>query len=261
MSYHKDVVSMILVTLIVGLPQFSQAQNKGRVTSRPCPHSCKTMGLPKSNCRDWRENNTCYVEDLSRSPFQQSRPKPQQHGQVSSRHCPYSCKSNGLPKSSCRDWREGDICYIEDLTKRPGRNPVVAPPQPPVYEPVRPSNNDSRNACERMSRWDMGQPRIDLSKTSHTGNVFSDGLKIRGSVEGRCLVEAALFEDGRKTQNISVTTTPEFRRFEFEVKGHSSKDPQIRVYNSSGERDTAYLNDGSDTSQNDNDSPWDIFGR
>lgn len=34
------------------------------VSSRPCPYSCKTQGIRKSVCKDWREGNTCYIDDL-----------------------------------------------------------------------------------------------------------------------------------------------------------------------------------------------------
>lgn len=37
---------------------------RGRITSRPCPYKCSLVGIPKSHCRDWREGNVCYIEDL-----------------------------------------------------------------------------------------------------------------------------------------------------------------------------------------------------
>lgn len=261
MSVLLKLIACLLVSILYHLPSDLTAQQRGRVQSRPCPFSCKTQGLPKNVCRDWRQGNTCYVEDLSRGPGQQQRPPQQRRGHVSSRQCPHSCKTVGLPKSSCRDWKEGNICYVEDLTRAPGRDPVVVQPQGPVYEPVQPSGTDARSACAQMGRWDMGRPRIDIGRSSHTGNIFGDRRKVRGTVEGRCLVEAAVFEDGRKVQDIRVDTTPEFRRFDFEVKVRGGRDPQIRVYNSAGDRDTAYLDDSDRTDSQESDSPWDIFGR
>lgn len=41
------------------------------LSSRACPYSCRTVGLPKSECRDWRNGKLCFVEKLSGSikPF------------------------------------------------------------------------------------------------------------------------------------------------------------------------------------------------
>ncbi len=39
-------------------------------------------------------------------------------GAITSSKCPYSCKSKGIKKKHCRDWKEGDRCYVEDLRKK-----------------------------------------------------------------------------------------------------------------------------------------------
>lgn len=36
---------------------------------------------------------------------------------VSSRACPYSCASAGLSRRDCQEWRNGDLCYVQDLRK------------------------------------------------------------------------------------------------------------------------------------------------
>lgn len=35
--------------------------------------------------------------------------------EIQSRDCPFSCQSAGIEKTHCKDWREGNICYVEDL--------------------------------------------------------------------------------------------------------------------------------------------------
>jgi hypothetical protein len=40
------------------------------VSSKPCPYSCNSQGLSRDTCKDWREGNTCFVENLKA----QSRP-------------------------------------------------------------------------------------------------------------------------------------------------------------------------------------------
>ncbi len=41
------------------------------VISAPCPFSCRSAGLPATHCRDWRINDTCYVEKI-----EPDKPKP-----------------------------------------------------------------------------------------------------------------------------------------------------------------------------------------
>ncbi len=74
-------------------------------------------------------------------------------------------------------------------------------------------------------------------------STFGDKVKVRGSVEGVCIAEAGLFEEGRKEENIPVVTTPQFRRFEFEVSSRTSKEPEIRAYNTEGRRDVYPVSD------------------
>ncbi len=38
------------------------ASAKSEITSKPCPYDCKSLGLSKAECRDWRVGNTCYVD-------------------------------------------------------------------------------------------------------------------------------------------------------------------------------------------------------
>jgi hypothetical protein len=70
-----------------------------------------------------------------------------------------------------------------------------------------------------------------------TGNFFGDKLKVRGVVEGICLVEAGAYEEGRLVQTIPTLKIGEFRRYEFEVTVRGGRDPEIRAYNVNGDAD------------------------
>lgn len=39
------------------------------IYSRYCPFSCSTEGINKNHCRDWREGNTCFVQDTSLNSY------------------------------------------------------------------------------------------------------------------------------------------------------------------------------------------------
>jgi hypothetical protein len=175
-SCFQQITSLALATAFLGagsLPLVSTAQNRGRTTSAPCPHSCATQGIPKNACRDWREGKVCFVEDL-RFP-----PQGQSSGEV------------GVDQSQCRN--------------------LVG---------------------SRIAR-----PRVRIDRVKPTGNVFGDKVKVEGTIEGVCISEAGLFEDGDKKEEIRVTMVPEFRRYEFEVRTKINRDPEIRVYNIAGDSD------------------------
>lgn len=62
--------------------------------------------------------------DLYREPFRRpkepapSRPLPPERKErrnITKRPCPYSCRTEGIPKSKCRDWKEDGLCVIERL--------------------------------------------------------------------------------------------------------------------------------------------------
>lgn len=183
-------------------------------------------------------------------------------GEVTSRPCPYSCRTQGIPKKDCKDWRQGNVCFIEDL-RRPPAAPSSGPPpsggytppssyQPPPYQPPAPAYHGS-GECEGLDRRDIPEPRVDIERVGGTGNIFGDKYKVRGSVEGVCVAEAGLFEDGRKVQDIPIVTKRSFQRFEFEFKTRLSKDPEIRVYNTAGDRDIAPVSPEGDRRDRDDD--------
>jgi len=47
------------------------------------------------------------------------RPHPSARGAVFAHYCPFSCSTQGIPREHCRDWRQGDVCYVEDVRLHP----------------------------------------------------------------------------------------------------------------------------------------------
>ena len=63
--------------------------------------------------------------DVARNP---SKPvDPSARGLVTTAPCPYSCESAGLPSESCREWRDGERCHVEDLLQAPGHRSAILP--------------------------------------------------------------------------------------------------------------------------------------
>lgn len=49
-------------------------------------------------------------------------------GLVTSSPCPFSCRSAGLRTADCREWTDGDRCYVEDLNQAPGHRSLLPVP-------------------------------------------------------------------------------------------------------------------------------------
>lgn len=173
-------------------------------------------------------------------------------GLVTSRPCPYSCETRGLPKNLCRDWKEGETCYVEDLSK-PSEDGASAMDSDlgldlPVRKPgggglggiVPPGNLSGSEECRTLSRSELAPPRVNLEQTGSSGRMFERST-IRGSVEGVCIQEAGYFENGRKVEEIPVQTRRQFGRFNFELRARRDRNPEVRVYNTAGESDVIPL--------------------
>lgn len=145
-------------------------------------------------------------------------------GEVTARPCPHSCQTMGLKKKRCRDWREGDTCYVEDLTR--SARPTTAP-RPPAA---------AASGCDGISRADVAPPYITLTKEKPSGGMFSQKVRVEGEIEGRCLQEAGIYEDGRLKFPIPVVTTSEFRRFAFNERVDGDDRPEVRAYTVFGDR-------------------------
>jgi hypothetical protein len=116
----------------------------------------------------------------------------------------------------------------------PNRYPDRYPDRYPNNYPNSPYDSDGCNPRRGLPR-----PRVEIYDVRRTGNVFADKVKVRGAVEGVCITEAGLFEEGRLVRSIPTAIGPRFQRFEFEVTTHLGYSPEVRAYNTAGDRDIA----------------------
>jgi hypothetical protein len=91
-------------------PGFNNQQitYNGDTSYGPCPHTCRTAG------------NTCYVKRVTRNFNNVGVSQPSVHSNINnniagvrSGPCPFSCANIGVPKSRCKDWRNGNVCYVQ----------------------------------------------------------------------------------------------------------------------------------------------------
>jgi hypothetical protein len=160
------------------------------------------------------------------------------------RDCPFKCDTVGLPHSVCRDWREGNVCYVEDLTRAPGYSGIPVGEVRPPYHPLPwpPRGGDDERWCREAGRRGIAQPYVNIYKVKSRGGVFDDKYRVYGSVEGVCLAEAGYFENGYKRESIPVAMRRDFGRYEFEIDARADRYPEIRVYNAAGDRQIVRIN-------------------
>ena len=148
--------SLLLIICVMTLVSSALAQSeqgkRGLITTAACPYSCKDAGIEQSQCRESKSGDTCEVEDLSQPPGHRSLvrlnaastmantaaeqssntsnsaelSKTTRRGLVTSSVCPYNCRMARIPENSCRQWQEGDKCFVEDLNQPPGHRSRVS---------------------------------------------------------------------------------------------------------------------------------------
>lgn len=132
----------------------------------------------------------------------------------------------------CRDWREGETCFVED-TLVPDTALKAAPSATRLrqMEKVR----EISSCSER--HFTLPSPRIAISEWQRSGNTLTSEVKVRGYIEGRCISEAGYYENGQLKERISFTEKPERTRFPFILKGSLSPadKPEVRATNRNGE--------------------------
>ena len=122
-------------------------------------------------------------------------------------------------------------------------------PNPRINYDKHPAEQPARG-CAGYRTSNLRPPRVEIYETSSKGG---DKVRVTGAVEGVCLAEANLYEDGRPQRPIAITTVDSFRRFEFEITTKLHRDPEIRVYNAAGARDIAHITLGERESRDDGD--------
>jgi hypothetical protein len=78
-----------------------------------------------------------------------SGPDRSEHGLVQSRRCPFSCSTQGIAKDHCRDWRQGDTCFVEDTRTRTS---ALRPDHDGIIDSREYATRDSIRALDRMNR-------------------------------------------------------------------------------------------------------------
>ena len=165
---------------------------------------------------------------------------------------------------------------MEDLTKSPGFSPAPARPAPTVRPwPTfsggnqnggyhddngdyhggggwgggsgRPDYGDGGDECRGARYGSLRPPRIRVNRVEKTGNFFSNDYRAKVSIEGQCITEVTLYEDGRRKKDFrgEIPTKRSFNIYDISVRFSGDPDdyPELRVYDATGGSDYIRLDD------------------
>lgn len=55
-----------------------------------------------------------HQKEVHAAPRKQARPvREAVNAPVMAHRCPFSCATSRIPKAYCKDWREGDLCFVQ----------------------------------------------------------------------------------------------------------------------------------------------------
>ena len=220
-------------------------ERRGQVSSRPCPYSCATQGIPKIDCRDWRNGNTCFIEDLR-------YPAAGDGSGIGGSGIGGSSNGSGdfIGGSGANDSQFGGRGNGGSWNTGPRRPSAPPPPggwgnRPGVNPNSGPlGENDWIGAggtgvgeCQNLRVGDVAPPRIYLGRVTPVGGPFSGRVRVQGTVEGVCLSDAGIFDGGRKVETISVRAQRRLQRYDFDVQVNAARSAELRAYNTAGDSD------------------------
>lgn len=180
-------------------------------------------------------------------------------GYVTSSLCPYDCKTKGIKRKFCRDWKEGGRCFVEDLSRQTVKVEPISPigaPQLPKIQMLRDSTSHQDSgvfanfvsakksleqkeveaACKGKAPFELPQPSIQIRQARQLGALADNLYQLEGSLEGTCLINGGYFESGTLKKKLSLETKKSFGSFRFECVVNPTRKPEIRLYNTAGER-------------------------
>jgi hypothetical protein len=86
--------------------------------------------------------------------------------------------------------------------------------------------------CNSPATVKLEDPRIEIVQQNSQPSART--VHVKGVIEGVCLSEAGLYENGQQRKRISVSTLPTFKRFSFDLTAAPGTQREIRAYNTQG---------------------------
>ena len=92
--------------------------------------------------------------------------------------------------------------------------------------------------CSKLVRSEVKSPTITVSRTkllTHRVLRSRKTIRVEGAIEGRCIKEAGIYQNGRQKFRIPVKQSPELQHFTFNTKVTALDAPEIRAYTMFGD--------------------------
>ena len=100
---------------------------------------------------------------------------------------------------------------------------------------------DNMNACLDMNPDNLQAPLISVYNTKQSSAFKGGKYQVEGVIEGVCIKEAGLYENGKRIVKFPLETSPYYKRFKFQIEIAEDNNPEIRAFNINWRRNTRYL--------------------
>lgn len=95
--------------------------------------------------------------------------------------------------------------------------------------------------CKAFPAAEILKPRVTINGIKQAGSMKGGKYHISGIVDGACLKEAGLYQNGERVFKFPLKTTPTYTSFEFELDVLMDDDPEIRVFDINWQRSSKFI--------------------
>jgi hypothetical protein len=188
-------------------------------------------------------------------------------GNVVAGKCSLTCKSAGFTSKHCREWRNGDKCYVQALDHndqtadnktannatsraKPAASPSAVPDIAAKISGIRsltPEQKERMAArgeiekCEKIHPVYQIPSSVKIESLKDAGYTQHGKFSVKGSVRGMCIKAAAFYVDGELMEQLPVKPSTRYQSFPFQLTFRSDTQSEIRVYPVVGERNVVRL--------------------
>jgi hypothetical protein len=100
---------------------------------------------------------------------------------------------------------------------------------------------ENMRACQSMKPGAINAPRITVSQVKQSSSFKGGKYRVEGVIDGVCIREAGLYENGERIFKFPLTLSPFYKRYDFSFEVVSDKAPEVRAFDINWQRASKML--------------------
>ena len=117
---------------------------------------------------------------------------------------------------------------------------LLKKPRLPSGRVIHRENNEIM-ACQRSNPKNRPKPRIGITQITQSSALRGGKYIVEGIIDGVCLKEAGLYQNGERVIVFNLTTTRIYKRYPFKIEVHVDDKPEIRAFDINWRRTSKML--------------------